>query len=301
MYCTACHTSFDWKTRKIVTKSIHNPHYFQYQRERGDAQERTIGDVPCGGLPARYHITDQVKDPCLIKCFDKILQFVTEIRDVHLRRYEPSDIFLRNLFSRKKYLQKRISEMEFKKQVTRSNTTEIKKRHIYETLSTLALLLEDQMRNATTESTGDPICYYGKIIDECFLIIEYINRCFIDDGTKYNLNKMPYVYEGDIKFYFNKSSRGNNDPLLPLLNYLNKKVTLTNDLTLNEHARIRHTHKNHPDGADYNLFKEDSELILGNEYIRTFYSIVVKVTDPKSGRIGWSHVYVNDHYCIAIE
>lgn len=35
MYCVTCYTPFSWITGKIETGRIHNPHYFQLQRERG--------------------------------------------------------------------------------------------------------------------------------------------------------------------------------------------------------------------------------------------------------------------------
>lgn len=51
MYCTSCHTAFDWKTGKIVTGVVHNPHYFEYRRKNGNL-DRQPGDIPCGGLPS---------------------------------------------------------------------------------------------------------------------------------------------------------------------------------------------------------------------------------------------------------
>ena len=50
MYCTQCHTAFSWRTGRIETGTVHNPHYYEYMRARGTLQRNT-GDVPCGGFP----------------------------------------------------------------------------------------------------------------------------------------------------------------------------------------------------------------------------------------------------------
>ena len=50
MYCTQCHTAFSWRTGRIETGTVHNPHYYEYMRARGTLQ-RNPGDVPCGGFP----------------------------------------------------------------------------------------------------------------------------------------------------------------------------------------------------------------------------------------------------------
>ena len=58
MWCTGCHTAFDWNTgRKVSTQGLHNPHWFEYQRSlNGGAAPRTPGDVPCGGLCTRSQV-----------------------------------------------------------------------------------------------------------------------------------------------------------------------------------------------------------------------------------------------------
>jgi len=54
MWCTGCHTAFDWNTgRKVVSGQLHNPHWLEYQRSQnpqGGQAQRAPGDVPCGGL-----------------------------------------------------------------------------------------------------------------------------------------------------------------------------------------------------------------------------------------------------------
>lgn len=51
MWCTQCHKAFSWNSGRIITGKIHNPHYYQFQRETGGGTApREAGDVLCGGL-----------------------------------------------------------------------------------------------------------------------------------------------------------------------------------------------------------------------------------------------------------
>ena len=55
MWCTGCHTAFDWNTgKKVITGQLHNPHWLEYQRTQNNGQaQRAPGDVPCGGICTR--------------------------------------------------------------------------------------------------------------------------------------------------------------------------------------------------------------------------------------------------------
>ena len=46
MWCTECHTAFDWRSGRIETGRVHNPHYFEFKK-----RSREHGDIPCGGRP----------------------------------------------------------------------------------------------------------------------------------------------------------------------------------------------------------------------------------------------------------
>lgn len=49
IWCTSCHTAFSWRTGKIETGVIHNPHYFEYLRKTGGAlAPQRANNEPCG-------------------------------------------------------------------------------------------------------------------------------------------------------------------------------------------------------------------------------------------------------------
>ena len=55
MWCTGCHTTFDWNTgKKVVSGPLHNPHLLEYMRTKNNGQvPRAPGDVQCGGICTR--------------------------------------------------------------------------------------------------------------------------------------------------------------------------------------------------------------------------------------------------------
>ena len=59
MWCTSCHTTFDYRTGRRVNQAIHNPHYYEYMRRNGavlNGAPRNPQDVQCGGLPEYHHL-----------------------------------------------------------------------------------------------------------------------------------------------------------------------------------------------------------------------------------------------------
>jgi len=51
MWCPHCSTAFSWKTGKVDTGLVHNPHFYEAQRARNNGQApRNPNDVLCGGL-----------------------------------------------------------------------------------------------------------------------------------------------------------------------------------------------------------------------------------------------------------
>ena len=60
MWCIECKVAFSWRTGNIETGNIHNPHYYQWRRNQGNAV-RNPGDLVCGGLIDFYILNNHLK------------------------------------------------------------------------------------------------------------------------------------------------------------------------------------------------------------------------------------------------
>lgn len=124
IWCTLCHTAFSWDTGKVVTGTIHNPHFFEWARKNsGGSRVRNPGEVVCGGLP-EYHLLFSVVDgfKCLTQITD-IYRGAGHIRDTLLdylrRKVQREDD---NDDIRVKFLKKEIDETSLASLAIRRDT-----------------------------------------------------------------------------------------------------------------------------------------------------------------------------------
>ena len=87
MWCVSCKTPWSWKTGKIETGSVHNPHYYQWLRTNNNGNiPRENGDIPCGGIPTITSISR--KWTRLHKCLlPDVIPIVHRMYN-HIRHYE---------------------------------------------------------------------------------------------------------------------------------------------------------------------------------------------------------------------
>ena len=106
MFCVQCHTAFDWNTLRIERGRIHNPHYYEIQRQMASGREipREPGDIPAGcgevetiqtRLEMLRHLLEQVQRRPWFQPFRKsVSMFVTSFQNhftsriSHLQNYE---------------------------------------------------------------------------------------------------------------------------------------------------------------------------------------------------------------------
>lgn len=214
MYCTLCHTGFDWNTCKIVTGTIHNPHFYEYQQQTGYIP-RNNNDIPCGGLPNYVSIQEKLYDIYQIDkkkynvrayngwfprnysnllqkdmpIFYKYLtiftiwhQAVAHIRNDELPKYIIGNPFQHNLNNRINYLMDQIDEQQLKYYIIKKHLENNLKQEIYQIYNTFTILLEDLFRNLMElKHTIEVEQLYNEIEN----IAIYINKCFQQLANRY--------------------------------------------------------------------------------------------------------------------
>jgi hypothetical protein len=61
MWCTQCKVAFSWNSGRIEKGVVHNPHFYEFQRQNnGGVVPRAQGDVRCGGFPDIYEVLRNV-------------------------------------------------------------------------------------------------------------------------------------------------------------------------------------------------------------------------------------------------
>ena len=214
MWCTQCHTAFSWKTGALST-SIHNPHYFEWMRNRGGGgQPRAAGDIICG-QELTHHTPRQLEDLIKnknhsnlyssveqnkyynggfyvnykqnVRQFEDLIRQIIHIRHVELPRFTVEH-FNKNQELRVKYLCNEISEEDLKIQVQRNDKKNRKQTEISNILRLIETMItdivyrviDDLQKSLPNEHKFDEII---KEIDESR---EYCNNLFKDVAFTYN-------------------------------------------------------------------------------------------------------------------
>jgi hypothetical protein len=204
MWCTQCHTAFSWRTGLIETK-IHNPHFYDWQRQNLGSVPRNPGDNLCGNNELTHRTLNDISkiiykkvgiNNTPLKDEAKILYSKLSIiirKTLHLTQTQMPvyqvDNVENNLKLRIKYLRNKITKDEFKILLQRDNKKHEKKREMYEILQLFANTVTEiinRVKIDIQESNNTSFDKPLETINEVDRIQEYVNECLLEISNTYN-------------------------------------------------------------------------------------------------------------------
>lgn len=189
MWCTQCHTAFSWRTGRIETHAVHNPHYYEYQRTHG-ILPRQPGDVPCGGFPEWRVISRLIggynlrTDPGGVNIATQ--DIMSAYRSHHhatwalLPRYADQDQRTENRDIRIKFMIGDITEDEFKKKIQQREKANQRKRAIRQVIEMYMTIIVDLFQ--AFQASPDEVVLHGSL-------------CGLRDHYNATLQRVQFTYK----------------------------------------------------------------------------------------------------------
>lgn len=198
MWCTQCHKAFSWNKGTVVTGTIHNPHYYQYHRERGGGvAPRNPGDIPCGGLCNMNELVHALNTKLSLvreeKIVDELLNIHREV--VHLRMVDLGplrrqlDVEINNQSERVKYIVKEISREKLAELITKKDYKRRRETDLVHVCELFVNVSSDIfLRVLRSEQSGPS---FIKEIEQCLVelhtLIDYCNGQFKEVSITYGI------------------------------------------------------------------------------------------------------------------
>jgi hypothetical protein len=230
MWCTACNDcAFDWVTGKIE-KTIHNPHYFEYQRRlNGGTIPRQPGDVQCG-FEIDHYTSREINRLLYPYRECRVVRYNTDLLDevcrmsVHIThalipRYRIDPVRYNEEYG-VSYIMGEITEDEFKVKLQRADKKYQMSHEIMNVLQMSTQTLRDITGRYIDSLNNNPpgrlsprmLIQQGMkldgilpvlegvfpILQEVFPLFEYANECLSKIATVYG-SKSPVVLQLDLK------------------------------------------------------------------------------------------------------
>ena len=222
MWCTQCHTAFNWRTGRIEN-IVHNPHYYEYLRNTTGTVPRNAGDEVCGDnfnqnlmhvfmmkgrdaekmIAADYDIdrssdfneyndqfTTLIKVPIIVEGYRHLTR-------IEMVRYTDTG----NEQSKKLrilYLRKKITDTVFKSRISRNLKAQNKNREIHAALTLWSTVVGDIVTRATGVMKGNNVSNVEVLcnaVTEVEEITVYANNLLNDVGKTYAVKQKQIFLE----------------------------------------------------------------------------------------------------------
>ena len=202
MWCTQCNTAFSWKTGEIICNStIHNPHYYEWMRNRVDNQrvDEVVGWNNCEGFPEFIHVLQHVRiiypvnpNAALYHINRKRAKFICDIHRMcnHIhhveQRFTMERDFRTNLDIRMKWMKNEINDKKYEMMLHKRYKKKVVQLRVAQVNQTIWTICADIFHrflrnNDVSEDT------YNSFKAEFVEAFAYGNACFTDISRIYDI------------------------------------------------------------------------------------------------------------------
>ena len=196
MWCTECKTPFSWRTGRMVTGVIHNPHFYQWQRNQNGGNAPRRGErYDCGGLPWVRTLRLIMKERSYqFKMWEDCHRSIGHVQQVIMPRY-PQQVGIEDHGDlRLKFLLKDISEGQWLEHLQRRQKRTEKNQEVYNVLDMYTVTLTGIFQMFATNDNYD-------LAGEAHALREYVNKQLQGISHRYN-NVVPYLAKKDWSVVF---------------------------------------------------------------------------------------------------
>jgi hypothetical protein len=195
MWCVKCHACFDWKTLKIVKSRIHNPHFYEWQRDNNNGiAPRVEGDNPCGEYPSIFVMNVRLKDADIDdkKEILKFHRFVAHVQDVDCNRLrwnvnKQTKHDLCTLRWRIAYMLSELTEQDFKRGLVKQYNAKERIHDYYQIFEMFYNVSKDIFNNCIND-IGKPAVKrtaVKKTLEDLHFLREFTNKALFEYSKKY--------------------------------------------------------------------------------------------------------------------
>ena len=224
MWCTSCHTAFSWRTGEVDTGVVHNPHFFQFQRQNANGQAaaghagRGMAQCNANNMPGYYlmrRVEEQLRHATTGNATARLMghqvmdiyRIVAHIRGHEVRRYqakirEEAD----TMNVRVEYLLKKVTKNEMQRKLYTSDRSRRRNAlilNLFEVIGDVGLEWVWGLCNAT--AVGAPfVTLVQEEITKMDELFEYCNREWAKISYDHRITVPVIQYNGGNGLNINK-------------------------------------------------------------------------------------------------
>lgn len=203
MWCSQCHTTFDWVSGRIDNGVIHNPHFFEYQRTlRDNTNPQAFGQCNPMNIPDWYlfynsvvyhlQLINSAKTQVLVELYRLIVHITeVELRDLRNKMNETQD----TTEIRVDYILKRIDKKMMATRISQKDKARQKLTEIFNIYQLISTIGRELLHNLTDLPFDVPEVLESTVTHktiEFTNLVDYCNEQFAIIGATYD-GSVPFI------------------------------------------------------------------------------------------------------------